>query len=76
MVLLFMVIRSFDINRPDGDGSKGCVLGGTLLYGLLRDDKIEILLESIRTRVSSMMTEMNSLTKVYSGGLIGIGTPC
>ena len=71
----FMLIRSFDINRPGATEITGGVLGCTLLTGSLRvGDEIEILPGNIRTRVMSMMTEQNPLMKAYPGGLIGIRT--
>ncbi|MEM4181967.1 MAG: translation initiation factor IF-2 subunit gamma [Candidatus Pacearchaeota archaeon] len=86
---LFLVARSFDINKPGTDVQKlhGGVLGGTIKRGFLRvGDKIEILpgrqvkkqnqitYEKIKTKINSIMRGSISLKECGPGGSIAIET--
>lgn len=82
----FLVVRSFDINRP-GKKAKdliGGVLGGALVQGKLKvGDEIEILpgiqnknkkWEPIRTEIVKLATEKTDLKEGTPGGNLAIGT--
>lgn len=85
-----MVIRSFDVNKPGAeiDELQGGVAGGSILSGVLKlGDEIEIRpgivskdehgkikCKPIRSRVTSLFAEKNSLKFAVPGGLIGVGT--
>ncbi len=85
----FLATRSFDVNKPGSDWSeyKGGVIGGSLINGTFKmGDKIEIrpgicgnnngtlISQPIKTEILSLETDGNSLSSIYPGGLIGIGT--
>lgn len=84
---VFACVRSFDINKPGATSKnlKGGVIGGTLLMGSISiDDKIEIrpgirykdseTYTPLRTTVTSIYSEKNSLQTAIPGGLIAVGT--
>lgn len=86
---LFLVARSFDINKPGTEVQKlhGGVLGGTIKRGFLKvGDKIEILpgrqvkkqnqifYEKIKTKINSIMRGSISLKECGPGGSIAIET--
>ncbi|MGB9577626.1 MAG: translation initiation factor IF-2 subunit gamma, partial [Candidatus Norongarragalinales archaeon] len=83
------VARSFDVNKPGTKASdiKGGVVGGSLLYGVLRrGDEIEILpgimrsrkdkisYHPIKTRVVSLHAGSEELSEAGPGGLIAVET--
>jgi translation initiation factor 2 subunit 3 len=86
----FVVLRSFDVNRPGTPSSKlvGGVVGGCLLQGELRvGDQLEIrpgrssrgaegrvTYRPFYTHVVSLQTEQQRLERVGPGCLIGIAT--
>ena len=86
---LMIIVRSFDINRPNDPipNLKGCVLGGSILQGVLMlDQEIEIrpgrflkidnkfICYPLRTIIQSLCSEKTSIEMAYPGGLIGVGT--
>jgi len=86
---LMMVIRSFDVNKPNTEIEKivGGVAGGTLIRGILRvGQTVEIrpgviylengkkVTRPIRTKITSIFSETNQLKTAIPGGLIGIAT--
>lgn len=87
---LFMVSRSFDINKPGTlwESVNGGVIGGSLLNGKFKvGDEIEIspgqvsknkegkyIFQPIITKILSIKTDTTSLNEIIPGGLIGIGT--
>jgi translation initiation factor 2 subunit 3 len=86
---LFMISRSFDINKVNINYANivGGVIGGSLIGGNLKvGDEIEILPGIIRnengvlkhkphyTKIISLKSETTELESISSGGLIGIGT--
>jgi len=81
----FLVVRSFDVNRPGTDPKKlvGGVLGGALVRGKLAvGDEIEIRpgidtdkgWQPLVTEVVSLATENLRLKEATPGGSIAIGT--
>lgn len=81
--------RSFDINKPGARPKdlRGGVIGGSLIQGVLKKgDEIEIApgrmievegrkkLESITTKVDSLITGGRAVDEATPGGLIAIGT--
>lgn len=86
----FRITRSFDINKPgtNWEDVNGGVIGGSLISGELNiDDTVEIkpgivskgkdgkiICQSIMTKIKSLETDGNNISKVIPGGLIGIGT--
>ncbi len=86
---LFMVARSFDINRPgtSPENLKGAVLGGTLKQGTLKvGDEIEIkpgmaIKEAnqlkyipVKTKISALFKGSEPLEKITPGGSLSIET--
>ena len=86
---LFLVARSFDINKPGAEIEKlkGGVLGGALKQGVLKlNDKIEIKpglkkefqgrisWESIFTTIENLMSGGESIKELHPGGSAGILT--
>ena len=84
---LMYVARSFDINRPGTrpDALHGAVLGGSLLQGHLKvGDEIEIRpggaglpegrAESLRTKITALISGGNPLEELRPGGLAAVGT--
>ena len=84
---LMYVARSFDINRPGTrpSGLRGGVLGGSLLQGKLTvGEEIEIRPgiggaaaatgESVRTKITALVSGGNELDELQPGGLAAIGT--
>ena len=86
--LKMMVVRSFDINKPQAwvPGTStvaGGVLGGTIQRGVLhRDDVLEIRpglwdgthVKPLLTTVKSLYSDTTELPFAIAGGLIGVGT--
>jgi translation initiation factor 2 subunit 3 len=86
---LFVVARSFDINKPGTDGDKmmGGVLGGSLKQGMLKvGDSIEILPGyekmiknqatwiPLKTKIAGIMTGGEKVNEILPGGSVGIMT--
>jgi translation initiation factor 2 subunit 3 len=83
---LMYVARSFDINRPGTRPGQlqGGVLGGSLLQGKLTvGEEIEIRPgisapgqtgESVRTKITALISGGNQLEELHPGGLAAIGT--
>ncbi|MCI4321531.1 MAG: translation initiation factor IF-2 subunit gamma [Thermoplasmata archaeon] len=84
---LMYVARSFDVNRPGTTAKdlRGAVLGGSLVAGHLAiGDEIEIRpggaglpegrAESLRTKITSLVSGGISLDKLKPGGLAAVGT--
>jgi translation initiation factor 2 subunit 3 len=77
---LFIINRTFDINKPGTNWNEisGGVLGGTLISGKLKvGDEIEIrpgYNEPYITKILSIKTDDTDLDEVIPGGLIGIRT--
>ncbi len=87
---LFMISRSFDVNRVNINYNEivGGVIGGSLVGGNLKvGDEIEILPGIVSknqeghtiykphyTKITSLKSETTELEEITSGGLIGIGT--
>jgi translation initiation factor 2 subunit 3 len=83
---LMYVARSFDINRPGTRPGQlqGGVLGGSLLQGKLTvGEEIEIRPgisapgqtgESVRTKITALISGGNQLDELHPGGLAAIGT--
>lgn len=86
---LFLVARSFDINRPGTDIKKlhGGVLGGALKKGMLKvGDKIEIKpgysqkkhnsyqYKTVKSKIVSMQKGDHSISVAYPGGSLAIET--
>lgn len=85
-----IVIRSFDVNKPGAtvDELKGGVAGGSILQGVFKvGQEVEIrpgkvftgadgkfVCQPLRTRITSLYTEINDLQFAVPGGLIGVGT--
>jgi translation initiation factor 2 subunit 3 len=81
------IIRSFDVNKPGHDvrTRQGGVVGGSIHQGVFRvGDEVEIrpglfdggrkVYRPLRARITSLMSEENSLEIAVPGGLIGVGT--
>ena len=77
---LFIINRTFDINKPGTNWNKvvGGVLGGTLISGKLKvGDEIEIgpgFENTFKSKIISIKTDTTELEEVTPGGLIGLGT--
>lgn len=86
---LFLVARSFDINKPGAkpEGLCGGILGGTLKRGILKvGDEIEIkpgkaikkhdkiIYETIHTKIIAMMAGKNSIKEAVPSGSLAIQT--
>lgn len=77
---LFIINRTFDINKPGTlwNDVSGGVLGGTLISGKLKiGDDIEIgpgFENTFKSKILSIKTDETELEEVLPGGLIGIGT--
>lgn len=86
--LKMMVVRSFDVNKPQAwlAGTSivaGGVLGGTIQRGVLhRDDVLEIRpgfwdgtrVKPLLTSVKTLYSDATELPFAIAGGLIGVGT--
>ncbi|KAK0748130.1 elongation factor Tu GTP binding domain-containing protein [Apiosordaria backusii] len=85
-----IIIRSFDVNKPGAeiDDLKGGVAGGSILRGVLklgdeieirpgvvsRDERGNIRVKPLFSRIVSLNSEGNELKYAVPGGLIGVGT--
>ena len=86
--LRMMIVRSFDINKPQqwvaGESEiRGGVIGGTILRGVLRPDDVVEIRPGIWTgeqavpllvRAKTLFCETTELPYAIAGGLIGVGT--
>jgi len=86
---LLYIARSFDINKPGSrpEALKGGVIGGSLIQGVLHTgDEIEVCpgrdiesegkkqIQSITTRIDTLLTGGVPVEEATPGGLIAIGT--
>jgi len=78
---IFIINRSFDINKPGTEISKvkPGIIGGTLIQGKLKiGDRIEINRDkmSIETEIKNIKTENSFIqdSDLYPGGLVGLET--
>lgn len=86
---LFLIARTFDINRPGTEASEivGGVLGGTLKQGTLKvGDKVEIvpglieekggrtIFKPIKTSISDLVSGKNHLKEAFPAGSLAVST--